>query len=117
MHKCTMHPSLPQVQKEKQNTHSERHNWKQTSPCCRGWSNYAVLGMMELVWESQGYQGGSLRKCRGLQELEMKSGVKQGKEGRKQKSSSGLAGQQAAPGHLAGTQAKRKRRRRMVWRQ
>ena len=64
-----------------------------------------MLGNWEVVWERLGHQGGSLGKGTELQELERKLGEKQA-------SSSGLESQQAAPGHLAGTQCER---RREVW--
>jgi len=68
------------------------------------WTKQAMLGNWEVVWERLGHQGGSLGKGTELQE--------ERKLGEKQASSSGLESQQAAPGHLAGTQCERKRE---VW--
>lgn len=69
-----------------------------------------MLGKREVVWDRLGYRGGSLVKCTGLQELEIKLGGKQG-EGRQRKSSKGLEGQLAVPGHLARTQGEQEKGR------
>lgn len=76
------------------------------SPSWTGWEG--------ALWGRLGYRGGSLRKCTGLQELEMKSGEMQG---RRQEADElkGAHGSASSPGHLARTQGERKRRGGTAW--